>query len=136
MRSKMDVQELLTELERRGVQMLVDGERLRYRPKGAVSDGLRAAIAEHQHALVARLTEDGAEVRWRADAMRAQLPPTGPIPVLAARPITAWAPGGCSSCGDPLGPEERYRCGPCIRAALRVLRELRAASRGAWGDDR
>jgi hypothetical protein len=132
----MEVKDLLAELERRGVRILVDGDRIRYRPKGVVSDALRAVIAEHRHALVARLTVDGAEVRWRADAMRAQLPTTGPIPVLAARPITAWVPGGCSSCGEPLGPEERYRCAPCVRAALRVLRELRAASRGGRGHDR
>lgn len=121
----MEVQDLLAELERRGVWILVDGDRIRYRPQSAVSDALRAAIAEHQHALVARLTGDGAEVRWRADAMRAQLPTTGPIPVLAARPVTDWVPRKCSSCGDPLGPTSRYRCDLCVRAALKVLREAR-----------
>jgi hypothetical protein len=61
--------------------------------------------------------------------MRAQLLTTGPIRPLAARPIGQWVVGQCHSCGDPLGPADRYRCDFCVRAAWRALREAR---RGAW----
>jgi hypothetical protein len=131
----MAAQDLLAELGRRGVELAADGERLRYRPRDAVPPELRVAIVEHKHALLALLADEEAEVRWRADAMRTQLTPTGPIPALAARPIGARESGQCLSCGDPLGPRSRYRCEPCVKAAWQVLREVRVRPRGVWDDD-
>ena len=61
------------------------------------------------------------EVAWRLAAMRPQVPVTGAIPLLIARPGIRFAPGSCGSCGDPLAAEERYRCRPCVAAAVAAL---------------
>lgn len=43
------------------------------------------------------------EVAWRAAAMRGQVPRTGTIPILLARPEARGSPSGtCLSCGDQL----------------------------------
>jgi hypothetical protein len=69
---------------------------------------------------------DGEEVAWRVEAMRGQVPRTGTIPILLARPEAKTAPRGtCLSCGDPLGEQQRIRCLPCVRAVERVLNEIR-----------
>ena len=119
------VHELLTELERRGVQLAVDGDRLRFRPQGAVTPDLRAALIEHK-ADVIRLLGPHDDVAWRVEAMRPQLPRSGSIPVLLARPDARTAPRGtCVSCGDPLTPDRSIRCAPCVAAVERVLNEVR-----------
>ena len=123
----MDARELLAELERLGVELATDGERLRYRPRGAVAPRLRAAMAVRRAELLALLDREEAEVRWRADAMRPQVPLTGPIPPLSARPTAPASAGCCTSCGDPLRPGDRHRCAPCVKAAWRVLREVYAS---------
>lgn len=122
----MDARELRATLERLGVELAADGERLRYRPQCAVTPVLRAAMTQRRDELLALLVAEEAEVRWRVDAMRTQMPWTGAIPSLSVHPMTRIWAGGCSSCGDALGPGERYRCTPCIRAAWQVLREVRA----------
>ena len=131
----MDVSELLAELDRLGVELATDGERLRYRPRFAVTPCLRAAIAERRDELLMLLGADEAGVRRRADAMRAQLPPTGPIPPLTTRPTTPISARSCSSCGEPLRRRERYRCDRCVRAAWSALREVRVRPTGAWDGD-
>src|SRR5689334_5621051 len=68
-RSSMAAHDLLGELERRGVELAVDGDRLRYRPKDAVTPELRAAIVQHKSELLALIDEAEAEVRWRANVM-------------------------------------------------------------------
>ena len=93
------------------------------------------AIVAHKRELLALLADEEAEVGWRAEVMRAQLPPTGPIPVLAARPVGALTDERCLSCGDPLPPEGRFRCEPCIKAAWRALREVRVRPRLAGDGD-
>ncbi len=131
----MDARELLVELERRGVELAMSGRRLRYRPRHAVTPVLRSAMAERRDELLALLAAEEAEVRWRADAMRAQVPPTGPIPTLSARPETPIAPGCCPSCGGRLPARGRYRCDPCVKAAWRALREARVRPSGTWDGD-
>ena len=63
-------------------------------------------------------------VRWRVDAMRAQIPPTAwALPFLVARPDVIPGPDGCISCGDAV---ERIpamgagRCPACREAATVV----------------
>jgi hypothetical protein len=69
---------------------------------------------------------DDEEVAWRVEAMRGQVPVTGTIPILLARPEARLAPRGtCLSCGDPLSDGQRIRCVPCVRAVERVLYEVR-----------
>jgi len=89
-------------------------------------------MVERRDELLALLAHDESEVRWRADTMRAQVPPSGPISTLSARPAAPVAAGCCLSCGDPLPTGDRFRCTHCVRAAWRVLRAARGQPSGAW----
>lgn len=60
-------------------------------------------------------------VAWRIAAMRPQVHAEGSIPLFLARPDARRPPGTCCSCGESLAPDERYRCGPCVAAAVAVL---------------
>ena len=123
----MDATEVLAELTRRGVKIMVEGDRLRFRPQQAVTPDLRAAMAAHKAELLTLLDGDEPEVRWRADAMRLRMPPTGVIPPIYARSLTSpTPPGDCLSCGEPLTPGNKYHCEPCVKAAWLVLREVRS----------
>lgn len=127
--------ELLGDLRRRGLDLVRDGDKIKYRPRNALPPGLRAAMAEHKQELLALLAADDAEVRWRAEAMRPRVPPAGPIPPMYARLLPSPVPDGCClSCGEPVTPGNRYNCEPCVRAAWQVLREVRGG--GAATTDR
>jgi hypothetical protein len=76
------------------------------------------------------------EVRWRYEAMRAQVPPRGDIGFLLARPelADAWRALGtarCHSCGEALPPERRVhlvpRCRSCCLAAELACNQVREA---------
>jgi hypothetical protein len=60
------------------------------------------------------------DVAWRLEAMRRRVPGVGPIPFLVAR-CTSSVAGACLSCGDPLAPDQPYRCRPCVEAAILAL---------------
>ena len=86
----MTVRDLLAELDRRGVKLAAAGERLRYRPRDAVSPELRAAIIEHKPELLARVAEEEAEARSRVDAA---CDPPSPVyspaaPSLVGQPVS------------------------------------------------
>lgn len=52
---------LLEEMERRGLELVAEGERLRYRPLGAMPDDLAARVAAHKRELLSMLNPgDGA----------------------------------------------------------------------------
>ena len=121
----MNSAEVLRQLLERGVVLVADGERLRFRPREAVTPDLRAALVEHKADLLRLLDAEEAGVRWRAEMMRSQLRPNGPIPFLVARRDLDDTPEQCLSCGDPLGEGRRFRCGPCVRAVERVLNDIR-----------
>lgn len=56
----MSVEELLRELQRRGVILAADGERLTYRaPRGVLTDNLRREIADHKPRLIPLLRRSG-----------------------------------------------------------------------------
>ena len=57
----MAVGELLVELERRNVQLVADGERLRFRPQHLVTPELREALVQHKHELLALLAQGQSE---------------------------------------------------------------------------
>ena len=116
--------ELVGSLRRRGILLVPapDG-RLRYRPREALSEAERAILARHRDAILALLDSD--PTGWRAAVMATQVPRAGVIPLLLARPGVRFPLGACCSCGDPLGPDDRYRCGPCIEAAVAVLEAVR-----------
>lgn len=111
--------EVLTALHRRGIIVAPSGDgRLRYRPSDALSAEERAELGRHREALLG-LLEDA--VGWRVAVMAEQMPTSGPIPLLIARPGVHFPLSGCCSCGDPLGTGQRYRCGPCVEAVVTVL---------------
>ena len=121
----MGPSEVVAELTRRGVEVAVDRARLRFRPQGAVTPDLRAALIQHKTD-VTRLLVLRDEVAWRIEAMRPQVPNSGAIPVLLAQPDARTAPRGtCVSCGDPLAGDRRIRCAPCVAAVERLLNEVR-----------
>ncbi len=87
-------------------------------------DHLARQLLNQKPQVLALLEAEDAEVAWRIRAMRPQVRPRGPVPVLAARPVASFV-GCCTSCGDPIAPPRRYRCEPCIRATWAVVREVR-----------
>lgn len=116
--------ELVGSLNRRGVLVVPSGDgRLRYRPREALSEAERAALARHRDGILALFDAD--PIGWRAAVMAAQVPRTGAIPLLIARPGIRFQRGTCCSCGDPLSPDARYRCGPCVTAVVAVLEVAR-----------
>ncbi len=116
----MDGMTLLAEARDAGLQVTARGDQLVVQGPHrleAVASRLLAAKAIVMEALAA----EQQEVTWRIDAMRPQVTRSGAIPLLLARPIGAWGLGTCCSCGEPLAPDERYRCRPCVAAAVAVL---------------
>jgi TubC N-terminal docking domain len=116
--------ELVGSLRRRGILLVPapDG-RLRYRPREALSEAERAVLARHRDEILALLDAD--PIGWRTAVMAPQMSRSGTIPLLLARPGITLPLGSCCSCGDPLGPGDRYRCGPCVEAAVAVLEAVR-----------
>ena len=120
----MTAEELIRELRGRGVELAVEGDRVRYRPKNAVPAELQPILTRYKSELLALLSSTDPEVAWRADRMRSQVPVTGPIPFLVARPALVGE-GQCLSCGGPLGEGHIFRCGPCAQAATLILHQVR-----------
>jgi len=57
---------LLAELRRRGVELAVHGDKLRYTaPKGALTDELREGMRQHKQALIELLSIELLPVGWR-----------------------------------------------------------------------
>jgi hypothetical protein len=116
----MTAAEMVGTLRQRGIIVVPSGDgRLRYCPREALSAADRAVLARHRDAILAVLDAD--PVGWRATVMAAQVPRTGAIPLLLARPGIRIARGTCLSCGDSLTSDDRYRCGPCVAAAVALL---------------
>jgi hypothetical protein len=114
---------LLAYLRARSVDLSVSEGKLRYRsPAGIVTSDVRALLKAHKAELITLLTQD-AEIKWRTVAMRSQVPETGPIPFLIARPVRPAA-GRCASCGESLRNAKVLRCASCALAARQVLAEL------------
>ena len=65
----------------------------------------------------------GAELIWRVEALRPQVPAQGTIYLHPIRPqaVDVAPPGTCFLCGDPLPAPGRFRCDPCAIAAQLVL---------------
>jgi hypothetical protein len=126
----MNAATLLSDLRGRGIRLSVSGERLSVdAPKGSVTPDLRNMLKEHKADLIRLLGEDEYEVAWRAAFMLTQVPPRGPVRFLVARPVLSDTRGLCLSCDAPLGEGQTVRCTPCVRAAERVLNELREGVR-------
>ena len=117
--------EMVGSLQRRGILLVPSGDgRLRCRPFAALSDEERAVLARHRDAILALFDAD--PIGWRAAVMAMQVPRTGTIPLLLARPGVRFPARSCCSCGDPR-PTDRYRCVPCAAAAVHALAAVPAA---------
>ena len=117
----MSPAEFVGSLRDRGVVLVPaqDG-RLWYRPREALSDAERVALARQRDEIMALLAAD--PIGWRAAVMATQVPRTGVIPPLLARPGNRFPLGTCWSCGDDLTATDRYRCGACVAAVIVVLK--------------
>jgi hypothetical protein len=121
----MDGLTMLREARAAGLEIKVDAGRLVVRGPRSAAPLAEQLLAMKQE-VIALLGRQDDEVAWRVEAMRPQVPRSGAIPVLLARPGARTAPSGtCVSCGDPLAPGRRIRCAPCVAAVERVLNELR-----------
>jgi hypothetical protein len=120
----MNPDEVLRQLADHGVMVVADGERLRARPREAITPDLRAVLVAHKPDLLQLLgAPEAADIGWRVEAMRRQVRPGPHIPFLVARRDFVDAPGHCLSYGEPHGPGHRFRCSPCVRAAEIVVNE-------------
>jgi len=116
----MSAAQLVEQLRRRGILVVPSGDgRLRYRPRNALCEAERAAIARHRQAILTLLESD--PVGWRTGVMADQAAATSACPLFLARPGIRVRPGSWFSCGARLAPAEAYRCSPCVAAAIRVL---------------
>lgn len=111
-----------------GLEVRADGGRLVVRGPKAAEILVRPLVAQ-PGAVLALLAAEDAEVAWRVEAMRPQVPVRGLIPILVARAHNPVR-GGCISCGGRLSPRQRYRCGPCAQAAWVVLHDVREGVEG------
>jgi hypothetical protein len=112
--------EMVGALRQRGILVVPSGDgRLRYRPREALSGAERAVLVRHRDAILALFDAD--PIGWRITVMADQVPKTGGIPLLLARPGMRIARGTCLSCSDVLALDDRYRCGPCVAAAVALL---------------
>ena len=120
----MDSMTLLVEARVAGLDVRVEGDRLIVRgPKTAAP--LAQQLLDRKPEVLELLSGEDYEVAWRVEFMRTQVRPTGPVPFLVARRTLSDTRGLCLSCDAPLPEGATVRCAPCVRAAERVLNELR-----------
>jgi hypothetical protein len=111
---------VLREARRAGLAVTEDDGRLVVRGPCRLEPVARELLA-HKAGVLDALAAERTALDPRMAAMLAQIPPAGAIPLLLARPDWPARPGACCSCGEPLAQAERYRCRPCVDAAVRVL---------------
>lgn len=110
---------VLAEARAVGMEVRAEADRLVVRgPR--LHEAVARQLLEQKPVVLALLIEEEAELGWRVEAMRPQVPLRGPIPVLVACEV-AVSPGNCLSCGEALAPGRTVRCALCVRAAQRVL---------------
>ena len=109
-----------------GLTVVADGDRLVVRGTKAQGTLVERLLADKAAVLAALADEHEAEVAGRVAVMAPQVPATGTIPFLVARPCQA-GPTDCLSCGDPTEAGQRYRCRACAEAARRVVAAASAA---------
>jgi hypothetical protein len=117
-----DVVTVLTEARAVGLEVRTEPGRLVRGPRSLETIAQR--LLERKNEVSALLAAEDADVAWRVDAMRPQVPERGPIPILVAHE-EASARGCCFSCGDQLNEGVLFRCALCARAAWIVLHEVR-----------
>lgn len=126
---------LLGEARAAGFTVRAEGDRLVVRGPTSRRDLVDRLLADKAGVLAALAGEAEAEVAWRVVVMASQVPATGTIPFLVARPCQP-GPVDCLSCGNPMEAGQRYVCRACAEAARRVVAadEAERAARRAKGD--
>ncbi len=128
----MTAARLLETIRELGGRIAIVGDSLRIGPRCAVAE-LESEFRDHADELATLIGREHVEaVAWRAKIMAEQIPPDGPIPVLAARE-GAWLAGHgvCTSCGDRFEVESggsfgrTLRCRACREAAEAAIRWAR-----------
>jgi hypothetical protein len=114
---------LLTDARAAGLEVRVEPGRLVVRGPRSL-EGVAQRLLAQKADVVALLAAEDADIAWRVDAMRPQVPVRGPIPVLVACD-TIPATGRCISYGDRLPNRLQFRCSLCSQAAWIVLHEVR-----------
>ena len=110
---------VLAEARAVGLEVRAETDRLVVRgPR--LHEAIARDLLEQKPAVLELLAAEEIALAWRVEAMRAQVPLRGPIPMLVAREV-AVGPGNCLSCGEELAPGRTVRCALCVRAAQRVL---------------
>lgn len=87
-------------------------------PAGVLCDQARAMLKDSTIRSQVLMRLRRREVEWRADRMRSQVPPAGPVPILIAKRSDV----GCWTCGAAVHDNET-RCWACGVAASRLLHE-------------
>jgi hypothetical protein len=118
-----DALTVLTEARAAGLEVRAEPGRLVVRGPRSL-ETVAQRLLERKAEVSALLAAEDADVAWRVDAMRPQVPQRGAIPMLIAHE-KASPPGCCVSCGEHLHQGASFRCSPCARAAWVVLHEIR-----------
>jgi hypothetical protein len=107
---------LLRELQALGVEIVADGERLRWRPRHAVSPAMRELLIQHKEAILAQLTGPTGPAEGGRPTAPMPEPCAGPpsrAPQEDPRPVWVLYPGGYSDIVytfDQIPPEATYWC--------------------------
>jgi len=109
--------DLIAELAVLDVQLVVDGETIRYQgPKGAVTPDHLRRLKELKPEVRQRLLDQEEAITWRVRVMLASDPPVFSMLNLPPRP------GRCSSCDEPQPYGQDGKCTLCCLASIRVSR--------------
>jgi len=117
----MEGMRLLAQANAAGLEVRADGDLLVIRGRRSLERLVQRLLARKQE-VMAWLATDDAEVAWRAEAMRRQIPQHGPVPYLVARHVVAKE-NHCLSCGSRLSEGRIARCTACTQAVWLVLTE-------------
>jgi len=108
---------LIAELRLLDVELVVDGENLRYQgPKGAVTPEHIQRLKSLKSEIRDRLIAEEDALSWRVDVMLASDPPTFWVLQLPPKP------GQCWSCQEPQPLNQDGKCTLCCLASVRVSR--------------
>ena len=122
-----ETRELLTAITGQGGRAELREGVLWVGPRSVMTNDPRAVVIQYRAELMAHLSSDDEDVRWRLANMLQQLLPLAwpcPVPLLVAVPdMESYGPADCDSCGELRDSVagEGYLCGACARAKALAL---------------
>jgi hypothetical protein len=109
---------ILLALEADGVAVSAAGDRLKVKPISKLTPEQRAQLEQYRSEILILLRVCGEAVQARRQVFVAQLAAAGEcVPPLVFKPGTAYVPGACYSCREPLPHPRHGRCWRCALAA-------------------